>query len=257
MKKVLTIIVVLLLLANISSLVFLFKKTNTNNNSNTNTEIEQSVDFSKLRYIAFGDSITAGSGLESKTFSYPYVIADILGVRATNRGVGGSTLGKDFDNTSRNCICDDIVKTSHNGYNYDIISVTGGSNDKALTTPIPLGNLSDYTNKSVYGALNIIADTLTKTYPNAFIFFMTPIKNPSCESYNSIGYNLIDISNAIKQVANNYDIPVLDLYNTSQFESVDCGMNNSNCDGWHPLKEFVADYLAPQIAQFIKDNYKK
>lgn len=255
MKRFFTIFIVVMLLINVSSLIVLFGRKDTNNNHNSTTEIVQSVDFSKLRYVAFGDSITAGSGLESKSMSYPYVVADILGTKTTNRGVGGSTLGYDNENLERHCIADDVVKTTQNGYTYDIISVTGGSNDKSLT--IPLGNLDDYKKSSVYGALNIIADTLTKTYSNAFIFFMTPIKNPSCLGVNSAGYNLEDVSNAIKQVAEKYGIPVLDLFNTSQFENVDCGMNNPDCDGWHPLKEFVSDYLAPQITQFIKDNYKK
>ena len=82
------------------------------------------------------------------------------------------------------------------------------------------------------------------------------LKNPTCEVPNKLGYTLKDICIAIEEVAHKYSIPVLDLYNTSNYEKVDCGMYAEGSDGWHPLKEFVSDYMAPQIAQFIKDNYK-
>lgn len=75
-----------------------------------------------------------------------------------------------------------------------------------------------------------------------------------CLSQNSQGYNLEDVANAVKQVANKYSIPVLDLFNEGQFESE---MNANGSDGLHPSREFITNYTAPQIARFIKDNYKK
>lgn len=208
------------------------------------------VDFSKLAYCAFGDSITEGAGLENKGYSYPSQVGNILGCQVTNKGVSGSSLAYD---SSRHCIAYDVMQNTKLGGKYDIISVTGGSNDKALA--LPLGTINDNTYNTIYGSLNVIADSLTKTYPNAFIFFMTPIKNPTCDVINSENYNLLDICNAIKQVASKFNFPVLDLYNTSQYEDVDCGMNSEGSDGWHPHKEFISQYMAPQIAQFIKDNY--
>lgn len=212
---------------------------------------EAPIDFSDLTYLAFGDSITEGAGLENKGYSYPSQVGNILGCQVTNKGVSGSSLAYD---SSRHCIAYDVIQNTKLGGKYDIISVTGGSNDKALA--LPLGTINDNTYNTIYGSLNVIADSLTTTYPNAFIFFMTPIKNPTCDVINSENYNLLDICNAIKQVASKYNFLVLDLYNTSQYESVDCGMYAQGSDGWHPHKEFILQYMAPQIAQFIKENYK-
>ena len=66
---------------------------------------------------------------------------------------------------------------------------------------------------------------------------------------------MYNVSIAVKNVASKYGLPVLDLYKTSQFETAPNGMNHPECDGWHPLKEFVEEYMAPQVAEFIKDNY--
>lgn len=224
-------------------------------NEPTNIPSEPNIiDFTNMRYVAFGDSITAGGGLSSKNLSYPNMTANSLGTSITNKGVSGSTIGYDTTDNNRHCIADDVITYCKQNYKADIISFTGGSNDKGRL--IPLGSINDNNTLSVYGSLNIIAKTLKERYPKAFIFFMTPIKNPTCEEPNKLNYTLNDICIAIKQVAQKYDIPVLDLYNESNFENVDCGMYAEGCDGWHPLEDYVRDYMAPLVAQFIRDNYK-
>ena len=216
--------------------------------------------FSNLNYLAFGDSITEGGNLESRSQSYPNVAADILGCKVTNVAVGGSTFVRDPNNKNRYCIADDVVSFCASSKNYDIISVAGGVNDQSLS--FPLGDINDSTTETIYGSLNIIVQTLTERYPDAFIFLITPLKYYTneyvdSEALNSAGYNLSDVSEAIKAIGEKYDLPVLDLYNTSGFESAEYGMNHPDCDGWHPLKEFVLDSLAPQVADFIRENYNK
>ena len=247
MKKILTIFCIVLSVVLISS-IFMPRK---NDLDNTDTP---PIVFNEISYLAFGDSITEGGNLESQSQSYPCVVGDILGFRkVTNKGVGGSTLAY---YGGRNCIANDVVDfVNISSLEYQVVSITGGTNDRSWD--LPIGNIDDLSVDTIYGSLNIIVRKLTRAYPNSFIFLMTPIKNRYSEEINHAGYNLEDISNAIKNIADKYDLPLLDLYNTSQFETATSGMNNANCDGTHPIKEFVADYLAPQIAQFIKDNYKK
>ena len=69
---------------------------------------------------------------------------------------------------------------------------------------------------------------------------------------NSLGYTLEDVANAIKEVAEIYDILVLDLFTYGCFENV---MYDNDCDGVHPNQKFVLDVMSPQIANFIKENY--
>ena len=45
----------------------------------------------------------------------------------------------------------------------------------------------------------------------------------------------------------------LDLLEEGNFESI---MYNDDCDGIHPNQEFITNVMAPQIANFIKDNYQ-
>lgn len=212
------------------------------------------VDFSNLSYVAFGDSITYGADLiiggRIET-PYPTGVKNALGLsQSENKGVSGSTLTQNTLNLT--CMTDII--TSYSG-DADIISVLGGVND--YNRSLPLGTMSDRTPTTIYGALHTSMSYLTENYPDAFIFYMTPYKeyyhNVLWSVKNSAGYNLEDVACAVKEVAFFYDIPVLDLFEKGNFESV---MYDDDCDGVHPNQKFVTNVMTPQIAKFIKDNYK-
>jgi lysophospholipase L1-like esterase len=207
-----------------------------------------SIDFSKTSYLAFGDSITHGNYLEK---SYPKLVFESLKCKSfLNKGVGGSTyVHKD----GRNCIADDVLYYLNRLEHYDIISVAGGVNDHDLS--FPLGLITDSSTTTIYGSLNIIANRL-KTCENTFVFFITPIKYDR-DRVNFSNYQLSDVAQAVIDIGKKYDIPVLDLFSISQFETAESGMNNINCDGTHPLQEYMNDYMSPLITQFIIDNYKK
>lgn len=257
MKKVLTIVSFILLLISISSVFMLFNKINTKNETENEIIVEQSVDFSQLSYLSFGSSTSAGTGAGGILNSFPNGAGKILGCSVNNRGVGGSTLTYDVNDTARRCVTEDVIDfTKNNNRVYDIVSIYAGSNDKTLSRP--LGSIgSSATNETIYGSLKLIADTLTAKYPNALIIFITPMKYLGYDVVNSNGYILSDVAKAIHDVGAEYNIPVLDMYNTMPFETDPNGMYHPDCDGQHPIKEFVTKYMAPELAQFIKDNYKK
>ena len=49
----------------------------------------------------------------------------------------------------------------------------------------------------------------------------------------------------------------LDPENAAKYaDAIELEMYNANSDGIHPSQEFVREYTAPQIAEFIKENYK-
>lgn len=233
----------------------------TNESNETIPPEENENPFANLNYLAFGDSITEGGNLESRSQSYPNVVANILGCNVTNVAVGGSTFVRDPDKSIRHCIAEDVINFCNNtSNNFDIISIAGGVNDQSLAFPI--GDIDDNTTETIYGSLNIIVQTLMERYPDAFIFLVTPLKyytneRVDSETDNRAGYNLSDVSDVIKAIGDKYDLPVLDLYSTSGFETATNGMHHPDCDGWHPIKEFVTDHLAPQVSDFIRENYKK
>lgn len=232
-------------------------KTSTSNNDDITetSSINNEIDFTQLSYIAFGDSITygynekVGNAYEN---NYPNLVKRTLGLNNVyNYGIPSATLGT--NNYGVSCISDNIISFNEE---YDIISVMGGIND--YTKNVPLGTINDNTNSTIYGALNVICKTLISKYKNSFIFLITPYKCVTdlgtYKENNQLGYNLVDVTNAIIEVGNKYDLPVLDLFNLGQFE---LEMYNLNCDGIHPSEQFYINYTAPQIIQFIKENYKK
>ena len=110
MKKVLTIVSIILLLISMGSTFAVLnygKKLKENNNIGVN--IEQSVDFSQLNYLSFGSSSSAGTGAGGILNSFPNGAGKLLGCSVNNRGVGGSTLTYDVNDTSRHCVTKDIM----------------------------------------------------------------------------------------------------------------------------------------------------
>ena len=215
---------------------------------------EKEVDFSELTFVAFGDSITYGADLKiggRVENPYPTVVSELLGLKAyENKGVSGAT----YTTNNLGLTCMSNIITSYTS-NADIIGVLGGVND--YNRSLPLGDFDDNNTSTVYGSLHVTMKYLKDNYSDSFIFYMTPYKEHFSgilwSDTNSSGYTLEDVSNAIKEVASVYEIPVLDLFETGNFESI---MDNSDCDGIHPNQEFITNTMAPQIANFIKDNYK-
>ena len=225
-------------------------------NENEEETTEEKIDFSNYTYMVFGDSITYGAeysnGYNQMKIPYDVGVKNILNLKSTiNKGISGATYTS--NNYGLVSMSDVIISTSEKA---DIISVMGGVND--FNRNLPLGDSDDRDITTIYGALHTTMGFLKENYPNAYIFYITPYK----EDYsgmlwsrdNNQGYNLEDVSNAIKEVASIYQIDVLDLFTFGGFETV---MNNPDCDGIHPNQDFILEKTAPQIAAFIENNFNK
>ena len=214
----------------------------------------EAVDFTELTYVAFGDSITYGEvGSTGKQMDTPYpnLVANELQLKAVrNYGTRGAVVKIPSVASSKPYVLSQVVEATAKA---DIVSVMIGINDFGAGYALGVAEDSDPT-VSVYGAYNYLAKELNKKYPNSFIFFMTPLKPFDWAETNSAGYTLVDMSNAIKAVCAENGFAVLDLNATSQFSpEVDKGCT----DGLHPSQRFFEEYMAPQIAEFIRENYGK
>lgn len=260
MKKFLSIIGIVLFVVLCASCFITPRNENIFNSNNgldnsTTSDSQVEIDFSDKTYLAFGDSITWGADY-SRAYArmdnpYPELVTSELGLKShVNLAVSGATLCA--NNLNLVCMTDRIVSYTQSA---DIVSVLMGVND--FNRSLPLGTIEDCSNTTVYGALNLIAKHFQTYYKNSFVFFMTPYKvafsGKDSFTENSQGYNLLNVANAIKEVANNYGYPVLDLFNVGKYE---LEMYNADNDGIHPSQEFIRNYTAPQVAQFIKENYK-
>ena len=208
---------------------------------------ENSNPFASMTYVAFGDSITYGAN-HKKNYDqmekpYPTLVGKELGIGTVkNLAVSGAT----FTVNDLNLVCMTKRITEYTAA-ADIISVQLGTNDWLNT--LPLGTPGDDALDTVYGCLYLIAEHLSTNYRDSFVFFMTPYKTSLVANEE---YTLEDVSNAIKNVAQEYMIPVLDMYELGQFE---LEMNDEGSDGLHPSQKFFEDYTAPQIVEFIKENF--
>ena len=215
-------------------------------------EDKESVDFSQLTYVALGDSITYGYDISRGGFAmdnpYPAVVGQTLNLKAAiNYGISGSTVSAGVGRAEMCARYAEMIDDA------DIVSVMGGVND--FSVGVPLGKITDTDTTTFYGALNALASGLRDKYPDAFIFFMTPLKFRGCEGVMSNGGTLDDFRNAVKRVCKKYGIAVLDAAELADY-SKDYDSANYTGDGLHPSQEFVNETLAPVIVKFIRDNYK-
>ena len=212
---------------------------------------EKEVVLTELDYVALGDSITYGAIKGIKGTPYCDTVAETLNLASiTNLGIGGHTLSTPGMYGS---LISQLKKIPADS---DIISVMAGVNDWAQG--VDLGTINDSDTTTVYGGLDYIARYLKIHYSNSFVFFMTvlPVGDAKHLQFDDVAKCTIEeINVAIKEVAQKYNIPVLDTYELADYQSE---MNNTALtDGCHPSQQFHRDRLAPLVAKFIEDNYKE
>ncbi|MBS7021255.1 MAG: SGNH/GDSL hydrolase family protein [Firmicutes bacterium] len=207
-----------------------------------------------MKMNCLGDSITFGyqgdGGLQMKR-PYPVILKELLELdEVRNYGINGSTIA-DGENPM-------YLRYQEMDDKADIVSVLAGTNDYGRTEVeiSKLGQFNDKTGDTVYGALHVLCSGLKQKYPNAFLFFMTPLLCDSEPKPNKHGYTLDDVRKAIVKVCDSYHIKVFDLYHEVFYNAHNKEfIHEYGVDGWHPNQKFVEEKLAPAIAQFVKENH--
>lgn len=155
------------------------------------------------------------------------LVASELGCSFLNHGVGGSKIAKPDSSSTQISMCDDVRINALDTSAAAWICGPWGTNDFAQN--IPIGNISDTVNTTVYGALNIIAQKLRARAPTKPILWATPF-NGDYDSPRSAawadgetnGYGRVsDYAAAIRAVALRYGFPLIDL-------NADCGWTKFN-----------------------------
>lgn len=186
-------------------------------------------------WCAVGDSLTA-----PYYDVYVSYVADATGLVATNYGIGGTTVAHvDGVNTS---MVDRVCGLNGNtGYNdsVDLWTLFGGINDAYGS--VPVGTISDTSETTFYGALNLICEHLLSLENHPTIALIAPydaksvIEQPYVDAIVAIGFK--------------YSLPVLNLKAIS-------GINGYNWayylrDAVHP-NQYGADKLRPIILQWFE-----
>lgn len=210
----------------------------------------------KINFL--GDSITEGCRVEQYENIYWNRIGRDEGAIVRGYGVGGTRIArqwvpsedrqKDRDFVSRGREMDDDA---------DIVVVFGGTNDFGQGDA-PLGTMVDRTQDTFYGALHTLFTMLIEKYPAATIVMMTPLHRCCEDNLRGDGCKALNVAplktyvEIIREVAEYYAVPVLDLFATGGMQpKVPIIKERYMPDGLHPNDAGHA-ILAKKLAAFLK-----
>ncbi len=203
----------------------------------------------KINFL--GDSITEGVGTACREEIYLNLIREAEGLaEARNYGISGTRLA--VQNGPEDWGPAYSVRYTEMDDDADIVVVFGGTNDFGHGNA-PIGQFTDRVNTTYYGACHVLMQGLIEKYPAAVIVFMTPLHRLT-EDEPSMGTGLtlkayVDI---IKEVAQFYSIPVLDLYAMSGIQPRVPVQQEKYCpDGLHPNGE-GHKLIASRLTGFLK-----
>lgn len=205
-----------------------------------------------------GDSITKGSitnqpdGKTVMDNPFPESVGKLLECTANNYGVPGSALtdymSKDQPIVNR-CGPDKINP------NAAINFLMAGTND--MTNTVELGDIGSSDSKTVYGALNIIAQTWRDQFPDTICIFCSTFRKANM--VHNDNFTQYEINKAIKDVAFKFGFVFFDMYNQAPMYNPEDAVLQSrwNTDSTHPNQAYVtkifANYLANRLLSLHSD----
>lgn len=172
-----------------------------------------------------GDSITQGVGTSCQEHIYLNVLRERVGLaEARNYGISGTRYA--IQKGTKNRAKDDYVDINSFSERFEqmeddaeIVVVFGGTNDYGHGDA-PLGRFSDRTPETFYGACHYLYSGLIRKYLGKTIVIVTPLHR--CNELSECGTSkekrygsLKEYVNIIREVAEYYSIPILDLYANS------------------------------------------
>lgn len=211
------------------------------------------------KIVFLGDSITEGCGTSGAEHHFVTLVGKEGGFRESkNYGIGGTRIARqtkpsDCENWDKD-FCARVEELDEDA---DIIGVFGGTNDFGHGDA-PLGTFDDRTVYTFYGACHYLMNRLIERFPGKAIFIMTPIhrvtednmKGDGCKAYNVAP--LKTYVEIIREVAEYYSLPVLDLYAVSGIQpKVDIIRERYCPDGLHP-NDAGHVLLTEKILAFLK-----
>jgi len=198
-----------------------------------------------------GDSITEGAGVSCHEKTYHQLIKAKHGLaEARNYGVGGSRMAKQIDPDTELVEWNFCYRARQMDKDADIIVVFGGTNDYGHGNA-PFGTFADRDRTTFCGALHELYRYLMETYPEAVIAVCTPTHRGGETNPDMKGKVLRDYVEAIRQTAEYYSLPVIDLYAMSGMQPVvEISREKYMPDALHP-NDVGHALMAERIANFL------
>lgn len=208
----------------------------------------------KINFL--GDSITEGAGTSSHDKMFTMLIEREYGAICQNYGIGGTRIARQKTPTEEKWDRDFISRVPEMDNDADIVVVFGGTNDFGHGDA-PLGTMSDRTPYTFYGALHCLYTALTEKYPDVPVVILTPLHrlnedSPKGDNKPEPVGTLKEYVNIIREVAEYYSLPVLDLFKESGLQpKIPVIQQKYVPDGLHPNDDGNA-ILAHKIARFLE-----
>ena len=216
---------------------------------------ESTIDFSGKKIACLGDSITAASNLDNledyQQYSYPARLKELLGAEeVTNLGIGGSSIGRYW----ADAFADRYQEIPEDT---DIILVMGGTNDGFCVSEAEFGSLEQREARTFCGDLDELMRGIKENYPDAMVFFATPLPNILHDYLRSERSYLLpqkDFADVILTLADEYGFQVVDLYNSNILDSHDANIVEEYMpDGVHCNPQgyqILAEHFAAEIVRY-------
>lgn len=234
-------------------------ETRTQNGIDKKAISENDVDFSEISIACLGDSITEAANLSDmedyQQYSYPTKLKDLLGAESVvNLGIGGSSIGRYWDQAF-------VDRYKEIPEDTDLILVMGGTNDGFCLSENELGNMEERKERTYIGDLDELMRSLKQDYPDATIIFATPLPNVLHDILRKERDYLLPQSllvNIMKQLAAEYEIPVIDLYNSNILDTHDAAViYNYMPDGVHCNSDgytLLAEHMAAEVIRLYEKD---
>ena len=209
-----------------------------------------------ITMYAMGDSYFGGSSL-GKEATWVNMLGEKYGMDYINYGIGGSTMS-DYVTTNNPMVV--RYKSMKKG-DADIILLEGGRNDR--TKEVPIGDLESRDSKTFMGSINIMLDSMLKTYPNALIILVTPWNHKGTVA--TTGLSNVDYANAMRSIAEHRNDPRIVCLYAADSANVGVDMNNASfrskyCIAANDVSHLNLDgmkLVLPYLEQFIASEYAK
>lgn len=206
-----------------------------------------------------GDSITEGVGASDEAHRFTDVFTRLYGAKANNYGISGSRIARQRVNTGERHERDFCMRLAEMDEHADAVVVFGGTNDFGHGDA-PIGTMDDRDPSTFCGACHYLMEGLIARYCGKPIVIVTPLHRIEEDCPEGDGTDrkldvravLADYRAILMKTAEEYGLPVLDLYATSGMQPKHpVARARLMPDGLHPSDEGHA-IIAWRIGEFLK-----
>ncbi len=202
-----------------------------------------------LKINIIGDSITFGACIQDSLKNrFTAILEKEHGAIIRNYGWNGTRIAAYKEIVNGPSFCE---RYSEMDGDADLVFVFGGTNDYGHALS-PVGRPGDKSQDTFYGACNTLFKGLIEKYPTAVVAVITPLHRKDEDVPNAMGARLKTYVDIIRAAAEEYSLPVLDLWKMSGLQpNIKIIRDKYVPDGLHP-NEAGHRILASRIAAFIK-----